>query len=41
MKFYNFILLTKSKGKKGLIRDKMRIENVEMRIIKRERESNR
>ena len=35
MKFYNFLLLIKSKGKKGLMRDKMRIENVER---ERERE---
>ena len=37
MKFYNFLLLTKSKSKKGLMRNKMRIENVEMMIIKWER----
>ena len=37
MKFYNFLLLTKSKSKKGLIRNKMRIENVDMIIIKWER----
>ena len=37
MGFYNFLLLTKSKSKKGLMRNKMGIENVEMIIIKWER----
>ena len=34
MKFYNFLLLTKSKSKKELMRNKMGIEIVEMIIIK-------
>ena len=37
MKFYNFLLLTKSKSKKWLMRNKMGIKNVEMIIIKWER----
>ena len=37
MKYYNVILLKKRKRKKGLTRDKMGIENVEMRVIKWER----
>ena len=37
MKYYNVILLKKRKIKKGLTRDKMGIENVEMRVIKWER----
>ena len=39
MKFYNFFfLLTKWKGKKGLMRDKVKIEKVEMKVIKWEPE---
>ena len=34
MKFYNFFLLIKWKGKNELTRDKMRIKNAEMRVIK-------
>ena len=34
MKFYNFLLLTKWKVKKKPMRDKVRIENAEMRLIK-------
>ena len=37
MKYYNVILLKKRKRKKGLTRDKIGIENVEMRVIKWER----
>ena len=37
MKFYNFLLLTKSKSKKELMRNKMGIEIVEKIIIKWER----
>ena len=33
MKYYNFFLLTKRKRKKELIRDKVKTENIEMRII--------
>ena len=39
MKFYiYFFLLTKWKGKKGLMRDKVKIEKVEMKVIKWEPE---
>ena len=34
MKYYNFFLLTKRKRKNGLKRDKVEIENIEMRVIK-------
>ena len=34
MKYYKFFLLTKGKRKNGLIRDKVEIENAEMRVIK-------
>ena len=37
MKFYNFLLLTKWKGKKWLMKDKVRSENDEMRVIKWDR----
>ena len=37
MKYYNVILLTKRKRKKGLTRDKMGIKNAKMRVIKWER----
>ena len=38
MKFYNFLLLTNlKKSKKWLMRDKERIENGEIRVIKWER----
>ena len=39
MKFYNFLLLTKWKGKKWLMKDKVRIENIEIKVIKWERKS--
>ena len=42
MKFYNFLLQKKKKEKKKeSMRDKVRIENIEMRLIKRERERER
>ena len=34
IKYYNFFLLIKRKGENRLITDKVRTENVEMRVIK-------
>ena len=34
MKYYNFFVLTKKRKKNKLIRDKVEIENANMRIVK-------